>query len=117
MTAFAPLRRNTRKLEDGFDNLTDFRCHTIMKCVDVCPKGPNAIRAITKIKDMLSAMYGLTGRNPTPAATREPSYRVNMRHACAKGQRFACPECVGTDGVAHSREHKFAQSRPAQFVT
>jgi succinate dehydrogenase / fumarate reductase iron-sulfur subunit len=39
------------------DNLNDpyrlFRCHTIMNCVDVCPKGLNPTRAIGKIKDMM----------------------------------------------------------------
>ena len=39
------------------DNLEDpyrlFRCHTIMNCVDVCPKGLNPTRAIGKIKEMM----------------------------------------------------------------
>ena len=39
------------------DNLEDpyrlFRCHTIMNCVDVCPKGLNPTKAIGKIKDMM----------------------------------------------------------------
>jgi succinate dehydrogenase / fumarate reductase iron-sulfur subunit len=39
------------------DNLEDpyrlFRCHSIMNCVDVCPKGLNPTRAIGKIKDLL----------------------------------------------------------------
>ncbi len=43
--------------EERLDNLEDpyrlFRCHTIMNCVDVCPKGLNPTRAIGKIKDML----------------------------------------------------------------
>jgi succinate dehydrogenase/fumarate reductase-like Fe-S protein len=30
-----------------------FRCHTIMNCVDVCPKGLNPTRAIGKIKDIM----------------------------------------------------------------
>jgi succinate dehydrogenase / fumarate reductase iron-sulfur subunit len=30
-----------------------FRCHSIMNCVDVCPKGLNPNRAIGKIKEML----------------------------------------------------------------
>ena len=44
---------------EGLDNLEDpyrlFRCHTIMNCVDVCPKGLNPTRAIGKIRDMLTA--------------------------------------------------------------
>lgn len=42
---------------ERLDNLEDpyrlFRCHTIMNCVDVCPKGLNPTRAIGKIKDLL----------------------------------------------------------------
>jgi succinate dehydrogenase / fumarate reductase iron-sulfur subunit len=30
-----------------------FRCHTIMNCVDVCPKGLNPTRAIGKIKHLM----------------------------------------------------------------
>jgi succinate dehydrogenase / fumarate reductase iron-sulfur subunit len=42
---------------ERLDNLMDpyrlFRCHTIMNCVDVCPKGLNPTRAIGKIKEMM----------------------------------------------------------------
>ena len=42
---------------ERLDNLEDpyrlFRCHTIMHCVDVCPKGLNPTKAIGKIKDMM----------------------------------------------------------------
>jgi succinate dehydrogenase / fumarate reductase iron-sulfur subunit len=42
---------------ERLDNLEDpyrlFRCHTIMNCVDVCPKGLNPTRAIEKIKDLM----------------------------------------------------------------
>jgi len=42
---------------DRLDNLEDpyrlFRCHSIMNCVDVCPKGLNPTRAIGRIKDLL----------------------------------------------------------------
>jgi succinate dehydrogenase / fumarate reductase iron-sulfur subunit len=44
---------------ERLDNLEDpyrlFRCHTIMNCVDVCPKGLNPTKAIGKIKDMMVA--------------------------------------------------------------
>ena len=30
-----------------------FRCHTIMSCVEVCPKGLNPTRAIGRIKDLM----------------------------------------------------------------
>ncbi len=43
--------------DERLDNLEDpyrlFRCHTIMNCVDVCPKGLNPTRAIGKLKEML----------------------------------------------------------------
>ncbi len=43
--------------DSRLDNLEDpyrlFRCHTIMNCVDVCPKGLNPTRAIGKLKEML----------------------------------------------------------------
>ena len=39
------------------DNLNDpyrlFRCHTIMNCADVCPKGLNPTKAIGKIKELM----------------------------------------------------------------
>ena len=44
-------------VNERLDNLEDpyrlFRCHTIMNCVDVCPKGLNPSLAIGKIKEML----------------------------------------------------------------
>ena len=43
--------------EERLDNLEDpyrlFRCHSIMNCVDVCPKGLNPTKAIGKIKEMM----------------------------------------------------------------
>ena len=42
---------------ERLDNLEDpyrlFRCHTIMNCVDVCPKSLNPTRAIGKIKELM----------------------------------------------------------------
>jgi succinate dehydrogenase / fumarate reductase iron-sulfur subunit len=42
---------------ERLDNLMDpyrlFRCHTIMNCVDVCPKGLNPTRAINRIKEVM----------------------------------------------------------------
>ncbi len=42
---------------ERLDNLEDpyrlFRCHTIMNCTDVCPKGLNPSLAISKIKELL----------------------------------------------------------------
>ena len=41
------------RLDDLEDPYRLFRCHTIMNCVDVCPKGLNPTRAIGKIKDIM----------------------------------------------------------------
>jgi succinate dehydrogenase / fumarate reductase iron-sulfur subunit len=42
---------------ERLDSLEDpyrlFRCHSIMNCVDVCPKGLNPTRAIGRIREML----------------------------------------------------------------
>jgi len=42
---------------ERLDNLEDpyrlFRCHSIMNCVDVCPKGLNPTQAIGRIKELL----------------------------------------------------------------
>jgi len=44
-------------LNERLDDLEDpyrlFRCHTIMNCADVCPKGLNPTRAIEMIKDLM----------------------------------------------------------------
>ncbi|HUH94289.1 MAG TPA: succinate dehydrogenase iron-sulfur subunit [Casimicrobiaceae bacterium] len=50
---------DSRDLDTGarLDNLEDpyrlFRCHTIMNCVDVCPKGLNPTKAISMIKELM----------------------------------------------------------------
>lgn len=61
----AALLQAWRWLTDSRDQATDerlaelegpyklFRCHTIMNCVDVCPKGLNPARAIANIKDLM----------------------------------------------------------------
>jgi len=41
------------RLDDLQDPYRLFRCHTIMNCVDVCPKGLNPTRAIGKIKELM----------------------------------------------------------------
>jgi succinate dehydrogenase / fumarate reductase, iron-sulfur subunit len=41
------------RLDDLEDPYRLFRCHTIMNCVDVCPKGLNPTRAIGKIKELM----------------------------------------------------------------
>ncbi|MCU4676827.1 succinate dehydrogenase iron-sulfur subunit [Catenovulum sp. 2E275] len=42
-----------QRLADLDDAFSVFRCHSIMNCVSVCPKGLNPTRAIGKIKSML----------------------------------------------------------------
>jgi succinate dehydrogenase / fumarate reductase iron-sulfur subunit len=46
-----------RATNERLDNLHDpyrlYRCHTIMNCIDVCPKGLNPTKAIINIRDML----------------------------------------------------------------
>ena len=41
------------RLDDLKDPYRLFRCHSIMNCVDVCPKGLNPTSAIGKIKDAM----------------------------------------------------------------
>jgi succinate dehydrogenase / fumarate reductase iron-sulfur subunit len=43
----------SERLDDLQDPYRLFRCHTIMNCVDVCPKGLNPTQAIGKIKDLM----------------------------------------------------------------
>ncbi len=44
---------SAERLDDLEDPYRLFRCHSIMNCVDVCPKSLNPTRAIGKIKDLL----------------------------------------------------------------
>jgi len=46
-------RATAERLDDLEDPYRLFRCHTIMNCVDVCPKNLNPTRAIGKIKDIM----------------------------------------------------------------
>ena len=41
------------RLDDLEDPYRLFRCHTIMNCVDVCPKGLNPTKAIGRIKELM----------------------------------------------------------------
>jgi len=43
----------SERLDDLEDPYRLFRCHSIMNCVDVCPKGLNPTRAIGRIKDVM----------------------------------------------------------------
>ena len=46
------------RLDDLEDSYRLFRCHTIMNCVEVCPKGLNPTQAIANIKDLLVKRAG-----------------------------------------------------------
>ena len=41
------------RLDDLEDPFKLYRCHTIMNCAQVCPKGLNPAKAIAKIKHMM----------------------------------------------------------------
>jgi succinate dehydrogenase / fumarate reductase iron-sulfur subunit len=43
----------SERLDDLEDPYRLFRCHSIMNCVDACPKGLNPTRAIGKIKELM----------------------------------------------------------------
>jgi succinate dehydrogenase / fumarate reductase, iron-sulfur subunit len=43
----------SERLDDLEDPYRLFRCHSIMNCVDACPKGLNPTRAIGKIKEIM----------------------------------------------------------------
>lgn len=43
----------SERLDGLSDAFSVFRCHSIMNCVSVCPKGLNPTRAIGHIKSML----------------------------------------------------------------
>jgi succinate dehydrogenase / fumarate reductase iron-sulfur subunit len=43
----------SERLDDLEDPYRLFRCHSIMNCVDVCPKGLNPTRAIGRIKELM----------------------------------------------------------------
>ncbi|ATF10393.1 succinate dehydrogenase iron-sulfur subunit [Candidatus Enterovibrio altilux] len=42
-----------KRLSDLDDAFSVFRCHSIMNCIDVCPKGLNPTKAIGNIRSML----------------------------------------------------------------
>ena len=49
-----PRRSHWReRLDDLEDPFKLYRCHTIMNCAQVCPKGLNPAKAIAKIKHMM----------------------------------------------------------------
>ena len=72
-------KATNERLDDLEDPYRLFRCHTIMNCVDVCPKGLNPTLAIGKIKELLRAAGGLgrcDGRARAGAAAVEQPPRA-----------------------------------------
>lgn len=45
------------------DNFSVYRCHTIMNCAKVCPKGLNPGKAIAEIKKLMSGHFGEPSKN------------------------------------------------------
>jgi succinate dehydrogenase / fumarate reductase iron-sulfur subunit len=88
---------------ERLDNLEDpyrlFRCHTIMNCVDVCPKGLNPTKAIGKIKELMVRR----------AAAAEPEHP----HTCSQwptGRRTG----ASTDAARRPRAEQAALALPAR---
>jgi len=46
-------QETAKRLDELNDPYRLFRCHTIMSCAEVCPKGLNPAEAIGKIKSLL----------------------------------------------------------------
>ena len=46
------------RLDDLNDPFKLYRCHTIMNCAQVCPKGLNPAKAIGEIKKMMAEREG-----------------------------------------------------------
>ncbi len=79
---------------ERLDNLEDpyrlFRCHTIMNCVDVCPKGLNPTKAIGKIKELMVRRASLIQLARTTHATPPPTLRP-VDEARAEQAQVALP--------------------------
>jgi len=51
--ATAAIKATDLRLDELEGPFKLFRCHTIMNCVEVCPKGLNPTRAIGRIKELM----------------------------------------------------------------
>lgn len=51
------------RLEKFNDNFSVYRCHTIMNCTKVCPKGLNPGLAISEIKKLMSGHFDAPSKN------------------------------------------------------
>lgn len=56
---------NKERLSKFQDAFSVYRCHTIMNCAKVCPKGLNPGLAIAELKKLLSGNYGEPSKNMT----------------------------------------------------
>jgi succinate dehydrogenase/fumarate reductase-like Fe-S protein len=45
------------------DTFSVYRCHTIMNCSKVCPKGLNPGKTVAELKKLLSGQYGEPSKN------------------------------------------------------
>ena len=119
----------SERLDDLEDPYRLFRCHSIMNCVDVCPKGLNPTRAIGKIKELMvrSAPCKSEGSDdgdrrgirwrcragcwnstwcctvPRAAAGTEPRRRFRGQGACRGDLRIPCCRRGATSGDGEAR--------------
>lgn len=54
---------HNERMEKFQDTFSVYRCHTIMNCAKVCPKGLNPGLAIAELKKLLSGKYGSPNKN------------------------------------------------------
>ena len=98
---------------ERLDNLEDpyrlFRCHTIMNCVDVCPKNLNPTRAIGKIKEMMVQPRRVMDRAAEkPVAVEVPARPARARSGAAALSSRSIPE----DERCVDRAARSARQRP-----
>ncbi|RNA44222.1 succinate dehydrogenase [ubiquinone] iron-sulfur mitochondrial, partial [Brachionus plicatilis] len=53
----------TERIDKFMDTFSVYRCHTIMNCTVVCPKGLNPALAIAEIKKLMSGMWKMPEKN------------------------------------------------------
>jgi len=51
------------RMEKFNDTFSVYRCHTIMNCTKVCPKGLNPGQAVAELKKLLSGHFGQPAKN------------------------------------------------------
>jgi succinate dehydrogenase / fumarate reductase iron-sulfur subunit len=68
-------------MDERLDNLEDpyrlYKCHNIMNCVDVCPKGLSPAKAISKIKEL--KMKGLKSGGMKPVSTGRTGKQISIK--------------------------------------